>query len=134
MKRKIDFVTNSSSTSFIGWGTIISDEIKDLPAMFQTIMYDKYCKSESGSWKNNDLTFDDYLIYSDWVDDLDGILREYNIQCQITGYDGVVIGLHPKDLDENKTLKETKDEIKRILENLGLKISNIEFIEKTWYS
>lgn len=114
MKLKIDFVTNSSSTSFCGFGiTFDENELKEslnhisLMLPKNTDDYDDFCNLL------DEITIKHKLSWT----------RNYN-----TYYMGIEIG----SADKNKTLNEIKNEVQKKIDEIGLK-KTVEFIEVSWY-
>lgn len=55
MKRKLDFITNSSSVSYVGWGVYLSEE--DIKTdIFLKKCFENY---KSRSYANQSMTFED---------------------------------------------------------------------------
>lgn len=136
MKQKLDFVTNSSSTSFCAWGIEVSDYFDSIPKPLQEMVYNKYVEWAK-KYHNKYISYEEFIEDPDvyeWIDYLNNIVGELGLS-QKWCYDGnfIYIGISPNKIPENKTIKEAKDETKQKLEELGLNTSKFGFILESWY-
>ena len=125
MKRKLDFITNSSSVCFVGWGVKL--DITNLSDDFILKLYNhaisKDIKITLEEFKNTD-SYDWEWIISSYVG-TDGLSASY---CYI--FDEIYIGIELKDIPDDQTIGDAKRETKEKLEKLGL--SEFKFIEESW--
>jgi len=116
MKCKIDFVTNSSSTSYTFWGIQRNPYDTEIQSMFE-----------------KELEENEEFLY----DGLDKKCSEVDLEYAFWG-DGetVFFGLSPTSMQEDETLKEFKLKILAGLKKLGFDITyeDIYFIDESSYN
>jgi hypothetical protein len=134
MKAKLDFITNSSSTSFTCWGFYkdIDKILKDESLMKR--LYEYYLKNTKNEevmsfedFKDTDNKYDLVELVSSWTK-----LEE----CSL-GQEGdyFMIGIHPSKMKNEQTLKQFKDEIASALNKVGFELTekDIGFLNESWY-
>ena len=129
MKRKLDFITNSSSVSYVGWGVYLSKE---------DIENDKFLKKcfenyKTRSYANQSMTFEEFksepkeATYYLSKDDNE-ILKFSSGPC---GDSYFIIG-PSGSMKDDQTLKEFKEQIIKELSEFGIKVDKLAFIEESW--
>jgi hypothetical protein len=127
MKKKLDFVTNSSSVSYVGWGVHLSEEdIKN--ELFIKKCFENY-KLET--WADQNKTIEEFK-----ENDIKEIsdYASSNILKFSTGSYGenyFILG-SPDNMKDDQTLKEFKDQIIKELSEYGIKVDSLEYIEECW--
>lgn len=138
MKRKLDFVTNSSSTSFCGWGLGLEIYLSDMPESMTKFVYDKYIdyhkKYEKGIPVDYKTFMGDPGYYHDEYEyELAEFFKKNDLSCVSIGYDSFMyIGFEFKSVPEDMTIKEIKDETKERLEKLGFDTGDFKLIDEAW--
>jgi hypothetical protein len=125
MKIKSDFVTNSSSSSFVVMGVQIDTE--QIPVEILEAIQKKH--PELNDVKPEEL-FDKYVY--DVLDCLvDGSDLSSSYGYEYEGY--VMVGLQYTIMDDNETLGQFKERAKQlILEKLGVEVEKVYHIEDCW--
>lgn len=128
MRVKFDFVTNSSTTSFVGWGITLekSDILNNKKLLSKAFDQDSYKKPEISfeEWKDN---IDNYELLDSA---LHGTILSHSYGGEYS--DNYWIAGHPNDMKDDQTLGDYKKEIKEKLEELGFKVDKLEYIEEAW--
>ncbi len=134
MKLKLNFVTNSSSTCFCGWGVSLDSVIFNLPDKFKKIIFESL-KQQENNKDDDEFTYEYFLKNTEDFDwDFRTFLKKYNITMDVRWTcDEVYIGIKPENIPEDKTIRQVKDETKQKLEEFGFDISNFRYIEEAWY-
>ena len=123
MKAKLDFVTNSSSTSVVLWGTYLNDsEVQANKVLMQKV--NEYEKKEGREEFGED----------------DGLCEIGEALCEVSGLEtradyesnGIFIGKSPFSMKEDETLKEFKSKIESKFKEIGIN-KNVEQIVESWY-
>lgn len=125
MRIKEDFVTNSSTTSFIVWG--ISTDISELKKSkkLMDLIYDNYISEETGEILPREeylkqLIEDDDDDYG-FRDELERIFNKYDLESAMPPYDSIFfIGINPFSIGDNETGLEFKMRVKNALDELDI--------------
>ena len=135
MKIKNDFVTNSSSTSFVAWG--VSMETFKFEKQFGEKLleianaYNKEHNEEE--FESVEKLFEDWV----WVEHLDDLLDKDGVLSYHSDYDAgyVHIGGPPTSIKEDQTLRDFKEEIALQFTKLGMdmKPSDLVWLEEVSY-
>ncbi len=124
MKIKTDFVTNSSSVSFVGWGICLDES-----DLIQNEVIMKKCFENYKHDYKDDITFEEFkeMHVSEILD--------YLPTKRLTSmyfYDEFYIAGNPNQIRDNETLGEYKIEIINELKNLGFDFNGIRYIQESW--
>jgi predicted RNA-binding protein Jag len=125
MKIKTDFVTNSSSSSFVVMGAYISE--KHISHTFLQ-KAKEIAKEEGGNIEIED-------ILNELNEYVETLLSGTDVKVS-TGKDDcdtVMVGIPYTKMNGNETLNQFKERSKNIIEEkLGIKIDKVEHIQECW--
>lgn len=128
---RIDFVSNSSSSSFVLLGKIYyyDDLISNIEKSFPTIVEDIH---KIKGYRSQYETISDIKIY-DIINFIAAKKDAKNIECEVAGYDNeitnVCIGIHPSNMRDDETLGEFKLKVEKELNKLNIpNTSHVNFI------
>jgi len=130
VKVKSDFITNSSSTSFIVWGiTIDENELKEKHG--ENIFASKHViLGPDIVNKTRDEFFNENFYYG-----FQELAEKQGLQVSRMEYESeIMIGVSPFDMEENQTLKQFKEEIIKCFHKIGINIksNDLHTIEECW--
>lgn len=123
MRIKEDFVTNSSTTSFIVWG--VSNDLHELKKnkKIMDMIYDKYVSEENGEILPREEYFAELHEEDEWSfrDQLERIFSKYGLESIVAPYDSIIfIGMDPFSIGDNETGLEFKMRVKNALDELDI--------------
>lgn len=134
MKKKLDFVTNSSSVSFCVWGQCFDYSFEKLSEKTKKIIYDMYAE-EGKDRKDEIVTYEEYVDDAEsfgWKEYFENLLEDNGFECSYGPYgEEFMFGISPTKMPEDMTLKGFKNDINNKLEELGIS-GGVYFIEEGW--
>jgi hypothetical protein len=136
LRFKGDFVTNSSTTSFVVWGVSFDDKSEIFKnEKILELAFDRYNRK----YNEEGLTFsefkekikEDSSVYEvmDLIDD--NKLHPLSFSTGPEGYE-FWIGGSPQGMRDDQTLGEYKKEIIEKLNELGFEVERLDFICEAW--
>jgi len=135
-KLKNDFVTNSSSVSFLLWGvSLYGEEVTENIKLMKSL-YDLLKSNEYYQKKYGDLSFEDFSGWNfDKVQNISyHLLDGYNDIVFTWGqnHDDFIIGKSMKNMSDNETFAQFKKDAEEALKSLGID-KTASMIERSWY-
>lgn len=134
MKIKTSFVTNSSSTSFVGWGLDLSGDDNPMYKNFIKTILKDYKKEIMDIFPKASLKYFEQhpMDLMECFEFLKSELLEFSLGPELEHF---FIAAHPIKMKNNETLLEFKQDIVSELERFGIKtkIENLIFIEEEWF-
>lgn len=124
MKRKTDFVTNSSSTSFVVWGATI--DLHNIPEEMEKRFRKEACLICSS--RNNCGPYDSNSCLSEFI-------SSKHFECaRMPDSDELMFGRSPFEMKDDETLKEFKIRLTKDLLQCGIFIDpdKLVKIEESW--
>lgn len=134
MKVKFDFVTNSSTTSFVVWGIQCYDKDKifknEKLIELAFDVYDKENNEEGLTLSEFKEKIEDSSIY-ELIDLIEDKIKPLDYSTGPEGYE-FWIGGSPESMRDDQTLGEYKKEIIEKLNKLGFEVERLDFICEAW--
>lgn len=129
MKRKLDFVTNSSSVSFCMWGLSLS--AYEIPESVMKNVYSYYLKNNND--KDN-LKYRDFKSNGNVIYYFETVCRKNGLDLYSPPYsDLYYIGRELLHIKDNETMKEFKKSVDGIFESIGFDVKNNGILENGWH-
>ena len=136
MKTRTDFVSNSSSSSFVLVGKIYSydDVMSNIEKVFPTIVDEINTKIKENGYDSSYETLDDVIECEGIPKVIEQLMKKFNAKLEYAcaGYDEieeVCLGIDPKEMKDNETLGEFKAKVNAELDKLNIPNSkDVDFV------
>ena len=140
MKLRTGFVSNSSSSSFVVYGTSFDDASDFIKLVIKNddklkAKIEKHVKEQYGeSGEDGEPATLEDIIEDDYYEILEIILEDIGMEYTTPEDGGVMIGVSPFDIKDDETGAQFKARVKAEIEKIVGKKVKCEAIEETIYS